>query len=256
MGDWLVGGFRYRASTESRVWGGGGTVSFKATRWNETLHPRDRQGQFSSGDTVRLSDGGRGTVLAVTEGGTAAVARADGRRALVPASDLSPDLGLPDLDPQAYYDLPESKISEAENASLMNYRGNGYAEINRQLREFEGDASAIDDPEIKRHVTNLDRAIKRNKLDRPLTVYRGVGSGFENDLVEGAELDVRSFSSTSMSPDTAHRHGHKGMVMQIELPKGTPALKAFDGDFEILLPRDMVLVVDRVENGVVHVRPE
>lgn len=251
MKRWVFDGISYQVSSGSRVWNSGGFVSFKVVQWQKEDHPRGSDGRFiQAGDRVTLPGGGSGRVVAVIPGGRVAVQADDGKRAIISAGDLAHD----SFDPESYYALPEPKWSNDEEKSVMFYRGNGYQEINRHLRENEGDLDAIDDPTIKKHIASIDRAIARNKLDRPLTVYRALSPSYARDLTPEAELDVMAFSSTSLSRAKAEEFG--SVVMQIDLPKGASALKAFDGDFEVLLPRDVVLIVDRVENGTIYVRPD
>jgi hypothetical protein len=115
-------------------------------------------------------------------------------------------------------------------ASLLDYRGMGFRDINSLLRR--GDVTGTPREVVQSWVDNIDGAMATSRLPREITVMRGLETGrgifgsaveFEDDL-SGFEWTEKAYVSTTVNPDTADEFGD-GVVMNIRIPAGTGAIQ-------------------------------
>jgi HK97 family phage portal protein len=189
--------------------------------WNESDHPRDDSGRFSSGG------GGGGS--AGSGGGTATAPHTDNRvfskpkRTTVRDSKLHPsdeDLPAPMMD---YFE----DLNKEEKVAIRQYTEEAYTTINEALRRDE--EYELDD-EHQDIVSDLRSAIRKaGTLPEPITVWRGVQlspiqlAALKAQLTEGATIEMPGFTSTSLNPSisTEFAGAHEGsLIFEIEAQQG------------------------------------
>lgn len=115
-----------------------------------------------------------------------------------------------------------SVLTEEEKTALRQYTGSYYGRMNSDLRggyELAGKA--------KNRAELLDKAIEKQNLSSPITVYRGVSGEIfgvarninENDIKEfvGKVIPEPAYMSTSFSKDGAY---HDDILLEINVPAG------------------------------------
>jgi phage gp29-like protein len=147
------------------------------------------------------------------------------------------------------------KLSALQAGAVGWYKGEeGYARINSALRAGRPDA-------VREHIERLDQAIAASKAKADLVVYRGLSrrhvAGGDLESLVGATIADGAYASTSLNPRVARNFGGRGdsAIIEIRVPKGAPALyadrvKNFHEN-EVLLPRNAVLKVSKVEGNTV-----
>lgn len=141
--------------------------------------------------------------------------------------------------------------SDAARAAMKVYSGNDYGDINDAFRKGK--------PLQEKHesiVDNIDAAMEKSTVEKPLKVYRGISSmHFVAHLKPGAVFTDKAYMSTTVDGKVAEKNfalGEGGAVFHITVPKGAKALPmTSQGEFpkekEVLLPRGTSLKVKRVE---------
>ena len=141
-------------------------------------------------------------------------------------------------------------LTPEESAALEWYKGDGYYDINDDLREAgysEDDRAAL-----------IEQAIARGQLDRPVTLFRGSDwDVFDEDDLTGSIIEDAAFVSTSLVEKVAEAHAQE-IILEIRVPVGARALNMerwgvegwLDGEGEILLQRDarFRVVSDNIDN--------
>jgi hypothetical protein len=123
--------------------------------------------------------------------------------------------------------------------ALRRYRGTQYRAINNVLRGKSGitDPSALTN--IKRYITEIERALKASKLTDDVVVWRGVSTGesvfgphanWPADLT-GSEWTDPAFFSTSVDRGKAEDFAGR-VLMRFVFPKGTPAIQLSGYEYE------------------------
>jgi ADP-ribosyltransferase exoenzyme len=132
----------------------------------------------------------------------------------------------------------------------------GYKEINGALR---GKASPA---ETMEHVARLDDAIGAQRLNAPMTAYRGVYGPQKkilDDLNEGDSFHNAGYVATTLDPRRATHYGGKndpGAILAFHLPEGASGLYTSHPDAgawseaerEMLLPHGQQYKITHVEN--------
>jgi len=112
------------------------------------------------------------------------------------------------------------ELSDEESASLEMYKGDGYYDINDDLREAGYSEAYSDD------VERIDAALERSSLPEPVTVYRGIDvemlDDYDEDLT-GSTWTDDAFVSTALYKGVAEQRS-TGATIEIRLPKGAQAL--------------------------------
>lgn len=142
-------------------------------------------------------------------------------------------------------------IKPAEEKALMDYTGSTYTRINSRLwrnRELE--------PEYKKMVQNIDKAISKYELKDGITVYRGLDArdflGFDGyddpQSMIGKTIIQKGYSSTTPLRKVANDFAEKNIreaVLQIDIPPGKGhgayinEVSGFeDTEYEFLLKRN------------------
>lgn len=150
-----------------------------------------------------------------------------------------------DVAQDKFTDLDASKLPAGELQAVRSYTGNGYVQINDNLR-------AGDPPSPK--AKKIDQAIAKSRTTQDIIVQRGayLKGDVVSQLKVGDTFQDKGFLSTSTA------HGFGGSVrMRILVPKGNPALSVsrishHKGEKEVILPRNQKLKIVnmRVNNGV------
>ncbi len=167
-----------------------------------------------------------------------------------------------------FYGAWVEELSPEEYSALDEYKREGFRNLNRGLREHDGDLSMLP-PEDRRRAEGLDAALEKTPpLERPVVVYRGrlpdavleaFEAGEEETLFDQVFGDL-AYTSTSLASDVAREYGGSSRfpdsVGKITLPRGTRAGyvdTVFDkGQSELLLPREARIRIDEAyrEDGV------
>ena len=164
------------------------------------------------------------------------------------------DLGEADAWAWGFYGTWVEGLSAREYSALDEYKREGFRNLNRGLRDHDGDLSMLP-PEDRRRAEGLDAALaKAPPLERPVVVYRGrlpdavleaFEAGEEETLIDQVFGDP-AYTSTSLCRGIAREYGGSSRfpcsVGRITLPRGAKvgcADAVLDkGQYELLLPRE------------------
>lgn len=158
-----------------------------------------------------------------------------------------------------------AQYTKAELLSVETYKGNGFININQALlgRSPMNEYAEAD-------IKQLDKAIKKTKLEKDIVLYRGIG--LKNELKVNDILDHPNYASTtfsaSVSADFAEHSDNHKYILEFTAPKDMPYLDvekvlASNGvtsmlnEGEYLLSRGKKFVVKSIkkrDNGVSIVR--
>lgn len=129
--------------------------------------------------------------------------------------------------------------TKTDTPSLWKYTGSDYDPVNAYLRGQLKPGQIT--PEITKIVDDMDAMMQPTQME--FVTYRGLPGKFEEalGLDVGDSFDMPSFTSVSRSAEQASRFAHKGVVFQIRLPEGTPAIITNYSESEIILPRNREL---------------
>lgn len=142
----------------------------------------------------------------------------------------------------------------------LAYGGNGYEWLNKALRN--GDQGALDEHASAGGMTyrqvsdHLHAAMSQTRTSRDMVVFRGIRAGAIPPLQIGDEITDDAFISTSVDPGEAQDFSYTsdGTVLEVSVPKGTPALRGEPDEHELILkPGSRMRVVGREPNGHVKV---
>jgi hypothetical protein len=133
--------------------------------------------------------------------------------------------------------------------ALVAYRDDAFTPINAQLR------GGNETPAVSRQISAMDDAMKASPLTSDVQVFRGLadarsmfGDRVDSDLT-GLVWREDAFVSTSVDRKGQPRFAEDGsssgtpMVMQIAVPKGTPAVAMTPIEAELLMDRGRSLKV-------------
>lgn len=193
-----------------------------ARTWNPAAHPRDRRGRFTRSSTKLLTE----------------TDRARGREVMAAFKPKRMN------DPQAtqYLTSHSPKLKPRQAGAVDRYTGDGFFDMNRQLRA--GDTSHSD-------IADLDAAMQ--PLPDDLLLSRHVNSdAFGKVPIEqlaGTKIRDAAYASTALG--SPYGGGLGGVTMHIAAPKGTPAvlvagLSRNPHEREVLLGRDLEMAVAKV----------
>lgn len=121
-----------------------------------------------------------------------------------------------------------SKFSHDEKYSIAHYSGLGYGEVNGLLR---GNKIQNED-EAKEHIKNLDSAMNKTSTESDQTVYRGMydtpqlHSMGESSVGKTIEMPTYWSTTTDKSVAESLAFGSKGVLFEINVPKGSRAIEA------------------------------
>ena len=155
----------------------------------------------------------------------------------------------------------KEKLTDEEVEAIGKYQATSYISMNRFLR---GKYSDISD-DLRKHLENLRKAIKKVKIKENILVARGtsisaIGGDWDgiqiNDIIED-----EGFMSTSLREETAIEFATKkrerGILMYIKIPKGTNGVivdVAVNANWEselLLAPGTQIRITGkRIENGM------
>lgn len=162
-------------------------------------------------------------------------------------------------------------LSRWERSALEEYKREGFRDLNRGLRDHDGDLSVLP-PEDRLRAEGLDAALEKvPTLERPVVVYRGrlpdavleaFEAGEEETLI-GQVFGDPAYTSTSLRSGIAREYvgssRFPNSVGKITLPRGTKAGfvdAVFDkGQSELLLPREAKVRIEKAyrEEGVYRI---
>lgn len=180
-----------------------------------------------------------------------------------PAAPDEPD---PPAEPVHRYDHEELEQDWAENgptlsdddeAEIQDYVGNGFSELNQYQRgNLDYDPSEEEIADLQRRAQALKEIQSRYTLPGSATLYRRVPDGVlpPHPAPAGSTFRDKAFMSTSTDSDTFE---HFPNVMEIDVPKGTPAInvhavrQGVSDEREILLPPGLKLQItsDEIRDG-------
>jgi len=147
------------------------------------------------------------------------------------------------------------KYTKAELSSIESYKGNGYININQALL-----GNHPMNPYAEADIKQLDKAIKKTKLEKDIVLYRGIG--LESKLSINDIVDNPNFLSTSTSPrisiEFAQQSEANKYVFIFRAPKDMPYLDmekvladngvtSITDEDEYLLSRGKKFVVKRLK---------
>jgi hypothetical protein len=162
-------------------------------------------------------------------------------------------------------------VTQAEKDTVYAYQGNMFRVLNNLARGLLDDTYMNKDDRqyYQEQIKQLDDLIARSKIDRSITLYRGVKGDFNNvlrqkfqnnQLTPGTIMQDKGFLSTTASQAgvmnfLAEPNYKNTTVIRINTPKGTLAVNA-DGvskrmmnEQEVILGRNTKLKIDKVEIG-------
>lgn len=139
------------------------------------------------------------------------------------------------------YKKIKDNLNELEKDALWDYSLNAYTQINNCLR---GKAKLTE--ENINYIKNIDSAMDKYTTDKKLVVYRGISSDklFENHKV-GSIIEENGFLSGSFQKETAEYFAEEGILLRIEIPKGTKMIpmekeiSGYDEELELLFERGL-----------------
>jgi hypothetical protein len=225
--------------------------------FDETEHPRDESGQFTSGGGSASESGSSDKKPKRGKPEWAARQRYAGID-----SDGYVDYGQIDENPSnvagrervdSISRAQTEKLKPAQKSAVKNYTGEAYTEINGGLR------GGNLDPAHKKTVKDLDTAIANNSLDRDTILYRGqmVSDRTRERLKVGNTFSDPAYTSATFDqydPDRfAGLGGKGGAVMRIKASKGqnglaSSALSEYPEESEFILPRNTKYKVTQVHD--------
>lgn len=167
-----------------------------------------------------------------------------------------------------------ARLDARELEALATYKNDDYYEsINTLLRKnkvisISRDRAVLRDirKKLKEVIRNVDSALAKIRLDRPLTVYRGVNlnRSFQLTRVQKPYIDS-AFMSVTLNPfQTKSFCDMNGVIMEITVPAGTQAIPISPALFssyavqvpngvqrllkeeEILLPRNLLVTCESI----------
>lgn len=156
----------------------------------------------------------------------------------------------------------EKKLSAKEKMVLSDYIGSSSG-INGQLVDMAKGRFHADDVwnDFTPEIVHMDNIMKKSVVPTDTVVYRGIPSQsiakkMAEELKNTNLIHMPTFLSTSFSPDAAQGFQHMNNYMIIKVPEGANALpvhyaggkrKGFATEYEVILPRDSVLKLVRVD---------
>jgi len=128
-------------------------------------------------------------------------------------------------------------LTDDENEALEFYKGDGYQDINYNLRD---DSQYVDE---EGRVEFMDSALEKTILDYPLVVYRGIDyEVFESENLAGSIIADNAYVSVTLNQAIAEDFA-EGINLEIRLPAGAHAINmerwgwGTSSENELLLPR-------------------
>lgn len=213
----------------------GGSSSHSAVRTGavELVGPKGYvHGWIKVGDEVADVDGAAKKVVRIIDQSTVELQGKGGK----PERHAVKDIHKLDLHPKPQVTPAQYKAlhSYTHDFDLTDHTGL----INQQLREG-ADADDPDAARIGQHADALRALAESTKLDRDVTVWRGLPSDSVSSTKPGAILTDHGFVSTSKTDSAASQYGD--VTMEIHAPKGSSALDmasvgAGDLQHEVLFP--------------------
>ena len=158
---------------------------------------------------------------------------------------------------------PFENLSNEESASVQRYTMHSY-DLNKGLYHkhngIDSDFAAdVDDSHLKNRIKNIDSAIAKNTLTKPLSVYSGVRNNPVEKASDTGHINMPAFTSATMSKPIARRFAHEHPytannrsdhhVLKINLHPGHKMLPVLDNtaheknEQEVILPRHTTLKV-------------
>lgn len=156
-------------------------------------------------------------------------------------------------------------LTPAQYKAVADYTGKSHRFINGYLRT--GQQSGNYDMS---NINEISNPISNYKMNKPVTVYRGVSGKYANSIRRqdvGYVIHDKAFTSSSFSEQKAWALGHQDMVWEIQVPAGTGIgadLREFTGHkyphqeeflfqkgskFEIISKSDNRIVVKYIGNN-------
>ena len=153
-----------------------------------------------------------------------------------PADPLSAESGI------AKVDVDEILMNTSEKVARTDYVGIGHKAINAWWRGWSLDYGNLSDADARVISGNLDKAVAKGQLDKPMTLFRGVDITDVNENGYDLHIDYENlgvddifsddaYFSTSATPHVAHGFAgtgqgwqsadHVGVILQIEAPAGS-----------------------------------
>jgi hypothetical protein len=154
-----------------------------------------------------------------------------------------------------------------EQVAIDDYAANGYRKLNKALRQQDQkklDSDWTVSKVTKKSITYagmrdlLTSAMSRSKTSEDLVAFRGTGSGRAlQGLKVGDTMVDRGFVSTSLNPGVTGEFQSfdtkVDQILEISVPKGTPALKPSPAEFELLFGPGTKMRVTEISDKVIKV---
>ncbi|HZO75518.1 MAG TPA: ADP-ribosyltransferase, partial [Ktedonobacteraceae bacterium] len=141
-----------------------------------------------------------------------------------------------------------SQLTDAEKAAIKAYTGDDwYKAINTYARTGQV-LPGFSETELQQFIQHLDPAFKNAIIPADTVAQRVVGPNMLDLFKEGKFFQDGGFVSTSIDP----QHSWSNSIrLFIDLPEGAPGafvkdLSVYPNEFEVLLPRNSVMQVERV----------
>lgn len=156
----------------------------------------------------------------------------------------------------------KKSFDEDEYDAIGYYLGSG-PEINDHLRGHGNDL----DREALRAIASIDEMMENSSIDKNSVVWRGTripSKDFSSKI--GKLMTLNGYTSTSKNKDVAEQFAKrgKGALMEIFLPKGTPALdlskaadhfdSSIDDEQEVVLKHQAKFRIESVSGNLVRLR--
>jgi hypothetical protein len=155
-------------------------------------------------------------------------------------------------------------VTAMEMSALSSYQGNGYEDINLELRMEMMMGDSVLSPENKQKVDLIDSAVSKGKFSEDVIVFRGVDDSDGVFTAEGVGAEITDFGFQSTTVSVGIGAGFAGaqysanqVVMRIKVPAGSPALSVDKArgaksytEMEVLLPRRTVYRITGIQSDV------
>ena len=200
----------------------------------ESKHKRDEDGKFSS-------NGGTATPTAES------LAKVREERYENQVKSFVEKRGLPYVTPsernEKHLAVKMPEITEKESYSIYRYTDDLYEDMNSYFRN----GSPVGEETLD-HIRQIDRVMSQSRLDKAITVYRGVES--VDGMFKGRIFQDKGYCSTSADTYQAQDFGNN--ILVLNLPRGLRAISTqgsseYENESEILLDRNVRGTIKKLE---------
>jgi hypothetical protein len=213
--------------------------------FDESKHPRDKKGQWTSGNSGGIKQPGGKTQ----------------NRAEAHHSMIYQGVTMPKDEAAKHEAARVENLTPAERTALKNYSidEDVISSLNKRIRELGIDGLSSSDLHM---VKGLDRLLEKASLKEPMIVFKGIRGDLVDDMEVGKIKPFSGFNSTSSNFDVAKGFSEKGSdprmaVLRMKLPKGAPFVSIAEyskkpEEREILGARGLMFKVSNIQekNGL------